>query len=370
MAVHIDTVTKVMHPKQPAWRALEAHYKRIRDLHLRQLFLQDPSRGERMNVEGAGLYLDYSKNRITDQTLKLLIQLAEESGLQFRIDAMFRGERVNTTERRAALHIALRAPRGASIFVDGENVVPVVHATLGRMTSFCNRVRCGEWKGQSGKRIRNVINIATGGSDLGPAMFYEALKAYSDRSLTFRFVSNVDSADLWDAFRDCDPSETLFVMSPETFTTIDAITNVQTARAWLLDSFGGDQSSIRKHFVAVSTDIGEALKFGIDNAGIFELWDWVGRRYSVDSAIGLSTMLAIGPENFRAMLDGFHQMDMHFLTTPHQYNLPVLLGLFAVWYNKEDKATLHNYLLSDKFKESSANMLGTPFWTFMRDCTA
>lgn len=286
-----------------------------------------------MTAHAIGLYLDYSKNRITDHTLKLLIQLAVESGLQTRIDAMFRGEKINLTEDRAVLHLALRAPRGTSIFVDGKNVVPQVHAVLDRMSQFCNRVRSGEWKGYTGKRIRHVINIGTGGSDLGPAMAYEALKFYSERSMTFHFVSNIDGADFIEAVRDLDASETLFITSSKTFTTLETITNAYAARAWLLAGLGGDERSIDKHFVAVSTNAALVAKFGISAANVFEFWDWVGGHYSIGSAAGLSTMLAIGPQNYRAMLNGFHQMDLHFLATPFERNLPVLLGLLAIWYN-------------------------------------
>ena len=286
-----------------------------------------------MTVEAVGLYLDYSKNRITDETLKLLLQLAEESGLRERIDAMFRGEKINITENRAVLHVALRAPKGASIVVDGENVVPEVHAVLDKMADFSNRVRSGAWKGHTGKRIRNVINIGIGGSDLGPVMAYEALKHYSERGMTFRFVSNVDGTDFAEAVQDLDPAETLFIISSKTFTTLETMTNAQTARDWLLDGLGGDEKSVAKHFVAVSTNATEVAKFGIDTANMFGFWDWVGGRYSMDSAIGLSTMLAIGPDNFRAMLNGFHQMDEHFRTAPFERNLPVLMGLLAVWYN-------------------------------------
>ncbi len=280
-----------------------------------------------------GIYLDYSKNRVTDETLKLLLQLAEESGLKARIDAMFRGEKINITEKRAVLHVALRAPRGTSIVVDGENVVPAVHAVLDKMTDFSNRVRSGAWKGHTGKRIRNVINVGIGGSDLGPVMAYEALKHYSDRAMTFRFVSNVDGTDFAEAVRDLDPSETLFIISSKTFTTLETMTNAHSARDWALAGLGGDEKSIAKHFVAVSTNTAEVAKFGIDTANMFGFWDWVGGRYSMDSAIGLSTMLAIGPENFRSMLDGFHQVDEHFRSTPFERNLPVLMGLLAVWYN-------------------------------------
>ena len=319
--------------ERQAWKALAAHYENVRELHLRKLFADDPKRGERMTAEAVGLYLDYSKNRITDETLKLLLQLAEESGLRERIDAMFRGEKINITENRAVLHVALRAPRGASIVVDGENVVPQVHAVLDKMADFSNRVRSGEWKGHTGKRIRNVINIGIGGSDLGPVMAYEALKHYSERAMTFRFVSNVDGTDFAEAVHDLDPSETLFIISSKTFTTLETMTNAHTAREWSLAGLGGDEKSVAKHFVAVSTNAAEVAKFGIDTANMFGFWDWVGGRYSMDSAIGLSTMLAIGPENFRAMLDGFHQMDEHFRTTPFERNLPVLMGLLSLWYS-------------------------------------
>src|SRR5215813_29480 len=317
----------------PAWKALEAHYGKVRKLHLRQLFADDRARGERMAAEAAGIYLDYSKNRITDETLKLLLQLAEESGLRARIDAMFRGEKINITENRAVLHVALRAPKGASIVVDGENVVPEVHAVLDKMADFCNRVRSGAWKGHTGKRIRNVINIGIGGSDLGPVMAYEALKHYSERTMKFRFVSNVDGTDFAEAVQDLVPSETLFIDSSKTFTTLETMTNAHTARDWLLAALGGDEKAVARHFVAVSTNAAEVAKFGIDTANMFGFWDWVGGRYSMDSAIGLSTMLAIGPENFRAMLNGFHEMDEHFRTAPFERNLPVLMGLLAVWYN-------------------------------------
>ncbi|MGB9624264.1 MAG: glucose-6-phosphate isomerase [Phycisphaerae bacterium] len=319
--------------ERPAWKALATHYERIRGVHLRDLFADDPGRGERMTAEAAGLYLDYSKNRITDETLKLLLQLAGESGLQARIDAMFRGEKINITENRAVLHVALRAPKGASILVDGENVVPAVHAVLERMAAFCVRVRGGEWKGHTGRRIRNVINIGIGGSDLGPVMAYEALRYYSDRSMTFRFVSNVDGTDFAEAVRDLDPAETLFIISSKTFTTLETMTNARTAREWLLRAFDGDARAVARHFVAVSTNAAKVAEFGIDTANMFGFWDWVGGRYSMDSAIGLSTMLAVGPENFRAMLDGFHRMDEHFRTAPFERNLPVLLALLSVWYN-------------------------------------
>ena len=317
---------------QKAWSALRSHYEKIRETHLRELFAADPKRGERMTAEAAGIFLDYSKNRITDETLQLLLELAEESGLRRRIDAMFRGEKINLTERRAVLHVALRAPKSAVIEVDGENVVPQVHAVLDKMAAFCDRVRTGDWKGHTGKRIRNVINIGIGGSDLGPVMAYEALKHYSDRSLDFRFVSNVDGTDFAEAVHGLDPSETLFIISSKTFTTLETMTNAHSARAWSLDGLGGDEKSIARHFVAVSTNAAEVARFGIDTANMFGFWDWVGGRYSMDSAIGLSTMVAIGPANFRAMLDGFHQMDEHFRTAPFERNLPVLLGLLTVWY--------------------------------------
>jgi len=319
--------------KRKAWKALQTHYKTVRELHLRNLFADDPKRGERMTAEAVGLFLDYSKNRITGETLKLLIELAEESGLRSRIDAMFRGEKINTTEQRAVLHTALRAPKGASIVVEGGNVVPQVHAVLDKMADFSNRVRGGDWKGHTGKRIRNVINIGIGGSDLGPVMAYEALKHYSERAITFRFVSNIDGTDFAEAVRDLDPSETLFSVSSKTFTTLETMTNARSARAWSLDGLGGDERSVAKHFVAVSTNAAEVAKFGIDTANMFGFWDWVGGRYSMDSAIGLATMLAIGPDNFRALLDGFHQMDEHFRTAPFESNLPVLMGLLAIWYN-------------------------------------
>jgi glucose-6-phosphate isomerase len=319
---------------RPAWRALQAHHEKVRDLHLRTLFEQDPKRGERLTAEAAGLYLDYSKNRITDETLDLLMQLAEESGLRARIDAMFAGEKINVTENRAVLHVALRAPRGTSIVVDGENVVPQVHAVLDKMSAFAERVRSGAWKGHTGRRIRNVINIGIGGSDLGPVMAYEALRHYSDRAMTFRFVSNVDGTDFVEATRDLDPAETLFVVSSKTFTTLETMTNAQSAREWSLGGLGGDVAAVAKHFVAVSTNTQKVAEFGIDTANMFGFWDWVGGRYSMDSAIGLSTMVAIGPDGFRAMLDGFHQMDEHFRTAPFERNVPVLMGLLSVWYNE------------------------------------
>jgi glucose-6-phosphate isomerase len=319
--------------KRAAWKKLQAHYKKIREVHLRSLFADDPKRGERMTLDAVGIFLDYSKNRITDQTIKILLQLAAESGLRSRIDAMFRGDKINITEKRAVLHVALRAPEGTSIEVDGENVVPEVHAVLARMAAFSNRVRSGEWKGHTGKRIRNVINIGIGGSDLGPVMAYEALKHYSDRGMQFRFVSNVDGTDFAEAVQDLDAAETLFIVSSKTFTTLETMTNAHSARDWALAGLGGDEKSIAKHFVAVSTNAAEVAKFGIDTANMFGFWDWVGGRYSMDSAIGLSTMLAIGPDHFREMLQGFHQMDEHFRTAPFEKNLPVLMGLLAVWYN-------------------------------------
>ena len=316
-----------------AWAELQRHSKQVITQHLREMFAADPERGKRMSTEVAGIYLDYSKNRITEQTIKLLLQLADQSGLHARTEAMFRGDRINTTENRSVLHVALRMPRGSSIIVDGKNVVPEVHAVLDKMADFSNRIRSGAWKGHSGKRIRNIINIGIGGSDLGPVMAYEALKYYSDRSMTFRFVSNVDGTDFVEAVQDLDPSETLFIVSSKTFTTLETMTNAQTAREWALKAFRGDEKSIAKHFVAVSTNATEVAKFGIDTHNMFEFWDWVGGRYSMDSAIGLSTMLAIGPENFRALLDGFHEMDEHFRTAPFEHNLPVLMGLLAIWNN-------------------------------------
>src|ERR1700723_1489908 len=326
--------TKVITPltKRKAWKALTAHYKKISKIHLRKLFADDPKRGERMTLEAAGIFLDYSKHRINDQTIKLLLQLADESRLRERIDAMFSGEKINITEKRAVLHVALRAPKGSSIIVDGENVVPGVHAVLDKMAGFCDRVRSGAWKGHTGKRIRNVINIGIGGSDLGPVMAYEALKYYSDRSMVFRFVSNVDGTDFAEAVVDLDPAETLFIISSKTFTTLETMTNAHSARDWALAGLK-DESAVAKHFVAVSTNAAEVTKFGIDTANMFGFWDWVGGRYSMDSAIGLSTMLAIGPANFQAMLNGFHQMDEHFRTAPFESNLPVILGLLSVWYN-------------------------------------
>jgi glucose-6-phosphate isomerase len=319
--------------QRPAFTALEQHYQKVKALHLREFFADDQKRGERMTAQAVGIYLDYSKNRITDETLKLLIELAEESSLRARIDAMFSGEKINATEKRAVLHVALRAPRGASFLVDGQNVVPEVHAVLDKMARFADRVRCGEWKGHTGKTIRNLINIGIGGSDLGPVMAYEALRHFSDRALTFRFVSNVDGTDFVEATRDLDPGETLFIVSSKTFTTLETMTNANSARLWSIAGLGNDEKAVAKHFVAVSTNAEEVAKFGIDTANMFGFWDWVGGRYSMDSAIGLSTMLAIGPDNFKAMLDGFHQMDEHFRTAPFDRNLPVLIGLLSLWYN-------------------------------------
>jgi glucose-6-phosphate isomerase len=318
---------------RPAWKALEAHYEKIRELHLRRLFADDPKRGERLTAEAVGVYLDYSKHRITDETLELLLRLAEQSDLRSRIDAMFRGEKINVTENRAVLHVALRAPRSASIVVDGQNVVPQVHAVLDEMAEFSDRVRGGAWKGHTGKRIRSVVNIGIGGSDLGPVMAYEALRHYSDRALTFRFVSNVDGNDFAEATRDLDPEETLFIVSSKTFTTLETMTNAHTARAWSLRGVGGDARAVAKHFVAVSTNAAKVSEFGIDTANMFGFWDWVGGRYSMDSAIGLSTMLAVGPDGFRSMLEGFHEMDEHFRTASFARNLPVLMGLLGVWYS-------------------------------------
>ena len=319
--------------ERPAYMALADHHKNIGRVHLRQLFGEDGSRGERMTAEGVGIYLDYSKNRITEKTLKLLLQLAEQSGLRERIDAMFRGDAINISEDRAVLHVALRAPRDAAIFVNGRNVVPDVHEVLDKVAGFANRVRGGEWKGHTGKRIRNVVNIGIGGSDLGPVMAYEALKHYSERGMTFRFVSNVDGTDFAEAVRDLHANETLFIISSKTFATLETMTNAHTARDWLLAGLHGDAKAIAKHCVAVSTNAKDVAAFGIDTENMFGFWDWVGGRYSMDSAIGLSTMIAMGPANFRAMLDGFHQMDEHFRTTPFEANLPVLMALFSFWYN-------------------------------------
>lgn len=318
--------------ERPAWAALHAHYKQLAPLHLRTLFADDPTRGDRLTLEAAEVYLDYSKNRVTDETLSLLLQLADQSGLRERIDAMFSGQRINVSENRAVLHTALRAPKGTSVRVDGENVVPQVHAVLDRMSDFADRVRSGVWKGHTGKRIRNVVNIGIGGSDLGPVMAYEALRSYSERVRTFRFVSNVDGTDFVEAVRDLDQAETLFIVSSKAFTTLETMTNAQAARAWSLRGLGGESQAVARHFVAVSTNAAEVAKFGIDTANMFGFWDWVGGRYSLDSAIGLSTMLAIGPEHFRALLAGFHDMDEHFRTAPFDRNLPVLMGLLGLWY--------------------------------------
>ena len=327
----MQTVTVQPLVDRKAWKALQAHFQQMGGKHLRELFGEDPARGERLTAEAGGLFLDYSKNRVDDETLKLLVQLAEESGLREKIEAMFRGDKINITENRAVLHVALRAPVGESIGVDGEDVVPAVHAVLDKMAGFAERVRSGDWKGHTGKRIRNVVNIGIGGSDLGPVMAYEALKHYSQRDLTFRFVSNVDGTDFAEAVRDLDAEETLFLVASKTFTTLETMTNAHSARDWSLKKLG-DEKAVAKHFVAISTNAKEVAKFGIDTENMFGFWDWVGGRYSMDSAIGLSTMIAIGPENFRAMLAGFHEMDVHFRTTPFEKNLPVLLGLLTVWY--------------------------------------
>lgn len=315
------------------WQALQDQQKKMRGQHLRNLFADDPARGERMTTEALGIFLDYSKNLINDETLKLLVELAEQSELRAKINALFRGEKINITENRAVLHVALRAPKGSSIVVDGKNVVPEVHAVLDKMAAFAHRVRSGEWIGHTGKRIRNIVNIGIGGSDLGPVMAYEALRHYSDRSLVFRFVSNIDGTDIVEATHDLDAAETLFIISSKTFTTLETMTNAQSARNWSLGGFGGDAKAVAKHFVAVSTNAEKVAEFGIDTANMFEFWDWVGGRYSMESAIGLSTMLAIGPDHFRAMLEGFHAVDEHFRTAPFERNLPVLLGLLGVWYS-------------------------------------
>ena len=326
MSVNIKPLTQ-----QPAWKALAVHQKKTSKLHLRQLFAADKKRGERLTASAVGLFLDYSKNRVTSETMKLLLRLANESGLRARMDAMFSGEKINFTENRAVLHTALRAPKNAKIFVDGKNVVPDVHAVLDKMTAFAKRVRSGAWKGHTGKRIKNIVNIGIGGSDLGPVMAYEALREYSDRSLTFRYVSNVDGADFVEATHDLNPAETLFIVSSKTFTTQETMTNAESARAWFLKGLGGNQKAVAKHFVAVSTNAEKVSAFGIDTKNMFGFWDWVGGRYSMDSAIGLSTMLAVGPENFRKLLAGFHAMDEHFRTAPFEKNLPALMGLLSVW---------------------------------------
>jgi len=319
--------------RESAWSALAAHLEKMRGVHMRELFAQDPKRGEKFSVEGAGVFIDYSKNRVTEETMRLLVNLATASGLREKIDAMFSGEKINVSEKRAVLHVALRAPKNASIVVDGVNVVPEVHKVLDKMSDFSNRVRSGAWKGHTGKRIVNVINIGIGGSDLGPVMAYEALRHYSDRNMTFRFVSNVDGTDFWEAVRDLKAEETLFIISSKTFTTLETMTNARAARTWALEELGGDEKAVAKHFVAVSTNATEVAKFGIDTANMFEFWDWVGGRYSMDSAIGLSTMIAVGPDNFREMLAGFHEMDEHFRTTPFEKNLPLLMGVLSIWYN-------------------------------------
>jgi glucose-6-phosphate isomerase len=318
--------------ERPAWRALEQHHRRAKDFRLRELFASDPKRGERLTLDAVGIYLDYSKNLVTDDTMALLVRLAEEAGLRHRIDAMFRGEKINVTEKRAVLHVALRAAKGSSIVVDGQNVVPLVHAVLDKMAAFCNRIRTGEWKGFTGKRIRNVVNIGIGGSDLGPVMAYEALRHYSQRDMTFRYVSNVDGSDMAEALIDLDADETLFIVSSKTFTTLETLTNAHTARSWCVERLKDDKA-VAKHFVAVSTNAAEVSKFGIDTANMFEFWDWVGGRYSMDSAIGLSLMIAIGPERFGEMLAGFRAMDEHFRTAPFDRNLPVLLGVLGLWYD-------------------------------------
>ncbi len=334
LAITARAVTKRPATKGQAWKNLATHFRKVRDLHLRQLFAEDPKRGKRMTAEAVGIFFDYSKNRLTDETLRLLIQLAKESRLRERIDAMFRGDKINVTEDRAVLHTALRAPREGSILLDGKNVVPEVHAVLDKMADFSNRLRSGEWKGHTGKRIRNVINIGIGGSDLGPVMAYEALRYYAERSINFRFISNIDATDFAEAVHGLDPSETLFIVSSKTFMTLETMTNAQTARSWSLAGLSGDEKAVAKHFVAVSTNAAEVARFGIDTANMFGFWEWVGGRYSMDSAIGLSTMLAIGPENFHRMLKGFHAMDEHFRTAPFEKNLPVLMGLLAIWYNE------------------------------------
>jgi glucose-6-phosphate isomerase len=319
--------------ESPEWRALDAHFEELRESHLRDLFATDPDRGTRLALEADGIYLDYSKNRITDETLRLLVALAHRAGLRDGIDAMFRGDKINVTEDRAVLHTALRAPEGAVVEVDGENVVPEVHAVLRKMADFSDRVRSGAWTGHTGKRVRNVVNIGIGGSDLGPHMAYDALRDFSQRDMTFRFVSNVDGTDFWEATHDLDPVETLFVISSKTFTTLETLTNARSAREWSLAAFGGDESAVAKHFVAVSTNATEVAKFGIDTDNMFGFWDWVGGRYSYDSAIGLSLMIAIGPEQFTEMLGGFRSIDEHFRTAPFEVNLPVLLGLIGIWYD-------------------------------------
>jgi glucose-6-phosphate isomerase len=327
MAIAVTPLTQ-----RPSWKALSEHYQKVKDLHLRTLFAEDNQRGERFALDAAGIYFDYSKNRITDETIRLLLDLANSASLRERIDAMFRGDKINVTEQRAVLHVALRAPKDQSIVVDGEDVVPAVHAVLDKMADFSNRVRSGAWTGYTGKRIRNIVNIGIGGSDLGPYMAYDALRHYSDRNLTCRFVSNIDGTDFVEATHDLDPAETLFIVSSKTFTTLETLTNARSARDWCVKALGSEEA-VAKHFVAVSTNEKEVAKFGIDTANMFEFWDWVGGRYSYDSAIGLSLMIAIGPEQFHEMLAGFHEMDEHFRTAPFERNLPVLLGLIGIWYN-------------------------------------
>jgi glucose-6-phosphate isomerase len=333
---------------RPEWLALQSHYENLKSAHLRELFAADPARAEKFSLEAAGLFLDYSKHRVTQQTLDLLVALAEGAGLRQRIDAMFAGEKINATEDRAVLHVALRSPKTARILVDGKDVIPEVHAVLDKMSDFSNRVRSGAWLGHTGKRIKNVVNVGIGGSDLGPAMAYDALKAYSDRGLTLRFVSNVDASDFAEAVQGLDAAETLFIVCSKTFTTIETIMNAQTARAWLIDQLGS-QAAVAKHFVAVSTNATEVAKFGIDTANMFGFWDWVGGRYSFPSAIGLSLMVAIGPERFREVLAGFHELDEHFRTAPFARNLPVLLGLLGVWYDNFFGAESHAVLPYDQY---------------------
>jgi glucose-6-phosphate isomerase len=351
IAMGTTSATTATPPRErPAWAALTAHHEAIRGTHLRELFAQDPARGERLTAEGAGLYLDYSKNRVTDETLGLLVALAEQSGLVARTAAMFAGERINVSENRAVLHVALRMPKSASLIVDGVDVVAQVHEVLERMAVFAERVRTGEWRGHTGRQIRNVVNVGIGGSDLGPVMAYEALRHYTDRDLTCRFVSNVDGTDFTEATRDLDPAETLVVVSSKTFTTLETMTNARSAREWALAALG-DEAAVAKHFVAVSTNAAEVTKFGIDTANMFGFWDWVGGRYSMDSAIGLSTMLAVGPERFGEMLAGFHAMDEHFRETPVERNLPALMGLLAVWYGNFFGAQTHGVMPYEQYLE-------------------
>ncbi|HWA76485.1 MAG TPA: glucose-6-phosphate isomerase [Polyangiaceae bacterium] len=332
-----------------AWKALEAHYPKLQHSSLRALFAEDAGRGERLCLEAAGVYLDYSKNRVTNETLTLLVRLAEEAGVQERTAAMFRGDKINNTEGRAVLHVALRTPRGRSILVDGKDVVPDVHEVLDKMSGFAEAVRSGTFRGHTGKRLRNIVNIGIGGSDLGPVMAYESLRHYSDRALTLRFVSNIDGTDLAEAVRDLDAEETLFIICSKTFTTLETLVNAQSARSWLLERLGNDASAVAKHFVAVSTNAAEVSKFGIDTSNMFGFWDWVGGRYSYESAIGLSLMVAIGPARFREMLSGFHEMDEHFRTAPLAQNLPVLLGVLGIWYNNFFGAESHAVLPYDQY---------------------